>query len=164
MDKRVCVVQARTLEEAKYYLRTKLGISTEHAEHTRECPWFGTGQGSGNSPFYWLLISSTLYYLCCTKTDGGATYKSPDKSLQTTIHLLGFVDDVNNRTTLSPHVDINVQGLQATLTILMEQASKDSQLWHDILEAANQALELPPSANTTSSTATSSLWDTLTWP
>ena len=60
MDKRVCVVQAQTLQEAKCYLRTRLGISAECAEHTRECPWFGTGQGSGNSPFYWLIISSTL--------------------------------------------------------------------------------------------------------
>jgi hypothetical protein len=24
---------------------------------TRETPWFGTGQGSGNSPMYWLPIS-----------------------------------------------------------------------------------------------------------
>ena len=143
MDKKVCIVQARTLEQAKYFLRTKLGISQEYAEHTRECPWFGTGQGSGNSPFYWLLISSTLYDLYCDKTAGtagGATYVSPDKSLEATIFLLGFVDDVNNRTNLKPTVD--GVGLEATLVQLLEQASKDSQLWHDILTAANQELEL----------------------
>ena len=143
MHQKVCIVQARTLEQAKYYSRTKLGISKEYAEHTQECPWFGTGQGSGNSPFHWLLISSTLYDLCCSRmegTSGGATYVSPDKSLSTTIHLLGFVDDVNNRTNLRPSVD--GVGLTATLESLLEQASKDSQLWHDILTAANQELEL----------------------
>ena len=140
LDKNVCIVQARTLAGAKYYLRTKLGISEEYAEHTLECPWFGTGQGSGNSPFYWLLISSTLYDLYCSKTTGGAHYVSPDGSLHTKIHLLGFVDDVNNRTTLAPKVDD--VGLQATLHSLIQQASTDSQLWHDILTAANQELEL----------------------
>ena len=143
MDKKVCIVQAKTLEQAKYYLRTKLGISKEYAEHTQECPWFGTGQGSGNSPFYWLLISSTLYDLYCSRTEGtagGATYVSPDRSLRTTIYLLGFVDDVNNRTNLPPSVD--GVGLASTLEQLLEQASKDSQLWHDILTAANQELEL----------------------
>ena len=142
MHKKVCIVQARTLEQAKYYLRTKLGISKEYAEHTQECPWFGTGQGSGNSPFYWLLISSTLYDLYCSRigTDGGATYVSPDKTLRTTIHLLGFVDDVNNRTNLRPSVD--GVGLASALESLAAQASQDSQLWHDILTAANQELEL----------------------
>ena len=140
MDKKVCIVQGRTLQEAKYYLRTRLGISAEHAEHTRECPWFGTGQGSGNSPFYWLLISSTLYDLYCSKTGGGASYASPNGDIQTTIHLLGFVDDVNNRTNLPLAVD--AVGLHTTIQQLLEQASKDSQLWHDILTAANQELEL----------------------
>ena len=140
MHKKVCIVQAKTLEQAKYYLRTKFGISAEYAEHTQECPWFGTGQGSGNSPFYWLLISSTLYDLYCSKTTGGAHYASPDKQLHITIHLLGFVDDVNNRTTLSPSIDS--QGLHDCMSQLMEQASQDSQLWHDILVAANQELEL----------------------
>ena len=140
MNKKVCIVQAKTLQQAKYYLRTKLGISAEYAEHTQECPWFGTGQGSGNSPFYWLLISSTLYDLYCAKTGGGATYSTPDKQLTTTIHLLGFVDDVNNRTTLSPSVDSHQ--LSALIHQLIDQASQDSQLWHDILTTANQELEL----------------------
>ena len=140
MDKRVCIVQARTLEQAKYYLKTKFGISDEYAQHTQLCPWFGTGQGSGNSPFYWLLISSTLYDVYCSKTTGGATYTSPDTTLTVKIHLLGFVDDVNNRTNLNPTVDS--QELNNLLDALIDQATTDSQLWHDILTGANQELEL----------------------
>ena len=140
MAKQVCIVQARTLEQAKYYLKTKFGISEEYAQHTQQCPWFGTGQGSGNSPFYWLLISSTLYDVYCSKTTGGATYNSPDKTLTVKLHLLGFVDDVSNRTNLNPNVDS--QELNNILDALIEQASRDSQLWHDILTGANQELEL----------------------
>ena len=140
MHKKVCIVQAKTLEEAKYFLKTKFGISDEYAEHTRECPWFGTGQGSGNSPFYWLLISSSLYDLYCAKTTGGATYTSPDKTLQVKVFLIGFVDDVKNRTNLQFTVDSSQ--LVSKLNTLIEQATKDSQLWHDILTAANQELEL----------------------
>ena len=134
-------MQAKTLSQAKYYLRTKLGISAEYAEHTQECPWFGTGQGSGNSPFYWLLISSTLYDLYTAQSDGGATYASPDKNLNVIIHLLGFVDDVNNRTNIPPSIELNF-GIYQVIHELIEQASRDSQLWHDIITAANQELEL----------------------
>ena len=140
MHKKVCIVQAKTLAEAKYFLKTKFGISDEYAEHTQECPWFGTGQGSGNSPFYWLLISSSLYDMYCSQTTGGATYTSPDKTLQAVIHLLGFVDDVNNRTNLDLTIDSRL--LVGLLENLIQQATKDSQLWHDILTAANQELEL----------------------
>lgn len=140
MHKKVCIVQAKTLEQAKYFLKTNLGISDEYAEHTQECPWFGTGQGSGNSPFYWLLISSSLYDLYCAKSTGGAHYSTPDKTLQITLFLLGFVDDVKQRTTLDPTIDS--EGLMDVVYQLIQQATTDSQLWHDILTAANQELEL----------------------
>ena len=140
IHKAVCVVQAETLKQAKYYLKTKFGISSECVEHTRQCPWFGTGQGSGNSPFYWLFISSTLYDLHCAKSTGGAEYVSWDKKHSMKLHLLGFVDDVNNRT--SGPFGVDVEGLDAVLKQLIDQASRDSQLWHDILLAANQDLEL----------------------
>ena len=140
LHKAVCVVQAETLKHAKYYLKTKFGISSEYAKHTKQCPWFGTGQGSGNSPFYWLFISSTLYDLYCEKSTGGATYVSWDKEHSMKLHLLGFVDDVNNRTNVP--IGVDVEGLDAVLKQLIDQASRDSQLWHDILLAANQDLEL----------------------
>ena len=140
LDKQVCIVQARTLEQAKYYLRTKFGISKDYAEHTQDCPWFGTGQGSGNSPFYWLLISSTLYDLYGKRTQGGAHYSSPDKQHKVTVRLLGFVDDVNNRTTLP--LSVNMAEVHNVMEQLMDQACRDSQLWHDVLVCANQELEL----------------------
>jgi hypothetical protein len=68
---RVCIMQGGTLQQAKYHLKTKFGISEEHVSHTRETPWFGRGQESGNSPMYWLLISSTLYDIYEQQITGG---------------------------------------------------------------------------------------------
>ena len=136
---KVCIVQGRTLKEAKYYLKTKFGLTDEYVQHTRECPWFGTGQGSGNSPMYWLLISSTLYDVHAQHARRGSIYHSPDKAIKIQIFQLGFVDDVNNRSNL-PWDDIADD--QDYLQELIDQASQESQLWHDILEAANQSLEL----------------------
>ena len=138
MHHKVCTVQGKTLREAKYYLKTKFGLSDEHVSHTSKMPWFGTGQGSGNSPMYWLVISSTLFDVYQQKATGGATYQSPDGTLTMQIYQLGFVDDVMNRTsmpwdTTTPH---------ESLTDLIHQASLDSQLWHDLLESCNQTLEL----------------------
>ena len=140
MDAKVCIVQAQTLKQAKYFLKTKLRISSQCAEHTQECPWFGTGQGSGNSPFYWLVISSTLYDMYCDMTSGGATHTSPDKTETVTIHLLGFVDDVNNRTTL-PMLWEDPDDPEA-IAVLMNQAILDCQLWRDLLVTVNQAPEM----------------------
>ena len=61
MNKKICIVQGKTLEEAKYHLKTKLGISDNFIQHSQAYPIYGTGQGSGNSPTYWLFISSTLF-------------------------------------------------------------------------------------------------------
>jgi hypothetical protein len=58
---KMCALQGDTIKHAKYFLKHKHGVSETYVTHTRSDPWFGTGQGSGNSPMYWLLISSTMY-------------------------------------------------------------------------------------------------------
>ena len=136
---KVCVVQGKTLRQAKYYLKTKFGLSDEHAQHTKQMPWFGTGQGSGNSPMYWLLISSTMYDVFQQKSTGGALFESPDKTMSVRLYQSGFVDDVQNTNNSS----WTAENQDQALFDLFKQASEDSQLWNDILAAGNQSLELP---------------------
>jgi hypothetical protein len=131
----VCMVQGGTLQKAKYFLKTRFGISEEYVSHTKETPWFGTGQGSGNSPMYWLLISSTLYDIYAREVTRGAMYETPDHKITINPTQLGFVDDVNNRTNL-PWTNLT------NTSNLLQMASQDSQLWYNIMEAANQSLEL----------------------
>jgi len=135
MHRNICIVQGRTLAEARYHLKTKLGISDEHIQHCYECPWFGTGQGSGNSPMVWLFICSTLFDLY-EKEAQGATYESPDGASNITIKIIGFVDDTRNATNFFKRNNISID-------TLIQQATRDSQRWHDLLTACNQKLELP---------------------
>ena len=93
-----CVVQGQTLKHARYHLKTRFGISDEYICHTFESPWFGSGQGPGNSPVYCLVLTSTLYYIYASKAKRPAVYMSLDGSVTAEILQLGFVDDVYNRT------------------------------------------------------------------
>jgi hypothetical protein len=104
MDRRVCIVHGRTLAEAKYYLKTKLGISESYIQHCRAHPFFGNGQGAGDSPQKWLFMSSTLFDIYEPRA-AGSTFASPDGNLQVDIKLVGFVDDVRNSTNLFSQVD-----------------------------------------------------------
>ena len=135
MNQKICVVQGKTLEETKYYLKTKFGVSEDFINHSIVHPLFGTGQGSGNSPTYWLFISSTLFDIYDSKAHG-STYQTPDKTITVDVKAVGFVDDV--RTSINAFDNNKI-----TLSQLIAMATRDRQLWHDILTASNQALELP---------------------
>jgi hypothetical protein len=135
IHRKVCIVQGKTLEEAKYYLKTKLGVSDEFIQHCKAFPIFGTGQGSGNSPAVWLFISSTLFDIY-DKLATGSTYQTRDKSMELVVKAVGFVDDVRTSTN-----DFANNGL--TIDHLVDMATKDSQAWHDLLAICNQKLELP---------------------
>jgi hypothetical protein len=134
MHRNVCVVMGRTLAEAKYHLKTKLGISDAFIQHSEAHPIFGTGQGSGNSPMIWLFISSTLFDIYETKVENDPV-ACPDGQLSTTINIIGFVDDVRNST-------IAFLKNVTSLPTLSRKATRNAQNWHDILATSNQSLEL----------------------
>ena len=135
MSRMVCIVQGRTLEEARYHLKTIKGISERFVQHSRAYPWFGNGQGAGDSPGKWLFICSTLFDEY-EELAIGSTYESPNRSLSVTIYAVGFVDDVRNTTNQFTRDE------PPTMEDLIHQATADSQLWHDLLQASNQKLEL----------------------
>jgi hypothetical protein len=83
LHRNVCLVHARTLQEARYLLKKPL-ISDESYSHCRAFPIYGTGQGPGNSPMIWCFISSMLFDIY-QEHALGASYASPDGS--TTIRL-----------------------------------------------------------------------------
>ena len=135
MHRKVCIVYGRTLAEARYHLKTKLGISDEYVKHSRLHPWFGGGQGAGNTAHLWALISGILL----DKYDdlaGGALYESPDGKWSVTLKAISFVDDVRNTVNEFGNNEVD-------LDELVKKAEKDSQLWHDLLWVGNQKLELP---------------------
>jgi ribonuclease HI len=78
-----------------------------------------------------------LYDIYEKEAPGGAIYETPDQKITIKLTQLGFVDDVNNRTNL-PWTNNNPESTSQ----LLQRASQDSQLWYNIMEAANQSLEL----------------------
>jgi hypothetical protein len=77
--RQVVLVNASTLKQAKYKLKTALGVTEASYLHCTAFPLHGTGQGSGNSPMIWCFISSTLFG--CHQERAytyGAIFESPD--------------------------------------------------------------------------------------
>jgi ribonuclease HI len=141
MCKEVCVVQGRTLQEARYHLKTKKGVSAEFVKHSYGIPWFGPGQGSTNGPFMWLFISSTCFDFYCAKAKG-AFYETPDHFVNMLLHVVGFVDDCTIRVNNFKSTPDYINNPPPELGYLVAAAAKDQQLWHDVMTSVNQQLEL----------------------
>jgi hypothetical protein len=87
----VCFVHAETLQqEAKFRLKTAMGVSEEFYQTCQAYPIYGTRQGSGNSPVIWVFISSILFK-CHEKYAKGAVFESPDRTITIQFYMVGFV-------------------------------------------------------------------------
>jgi hypothetical protein len=135
MHRTLCIVHARFLEDAKYLLRTKLGISEESYSHCEEYPIYGTGQGSSNSPVLWALISSKAFDVQ-EATTNGAIFLSPCRTKSVRVFMVGFVDDTYGSVN---DFEADVQDPQS----LLARAQFDAQRWHDLLFRTGGALEVP---------------------
>jgi hypothetical protein len=135
LNRQVAVVHGRTLQEARYKLRTAVGISESEYSHSTQFPLYGSGQGSGNSPALWLFISATLFDVHDTFARG-ATFQDPTGSTTVHLKLSGFVDDTN--ATLN---DWKPQD-QMDLTSMLALLAHDAQLWNDLLFVSGGKLEL----------------------
>lgn len=135
MSRNVCIVQGKTLKQAKYHLKTKLGVSKGFIQHSKAHPIYDTDQGSGNSSVYWVFISSTLFDCNASKAHG-ARFSTPDGSLQVTLHMAGFVDDSSGRTNCFEKAQ------QPTSPEILRPMTLDDQLWHNLLWASGEELEL----------------------
>ena len=136
LHKNVAFVMARTLQEAKYRLKTELGISEDFYQHTKLNPIHGTGQGSQNSPAIWCLISSILFD-CHESKAYGATFESPDKKESIKLYMIGFVDDSTGQ------VNVFSENVQPPPTVIIQRMKHDAQLWNDLLWVSGGDLELP---------------------
>jgi len=135
VSKSVTLVMAKTLEEAKYKLKTMLGVSEEFYQHCDMFPIYGTGQGSGNSPAIWCVISSVLFDAHEEKAFG-ATYQSPDRTHGIQMAMVGFVDDSTGQ------VNAFSDDVQPPIQVLLDRMQHDAQLWNDLLWTSGGALEL----------------------
>ena len=131
----VALVQGKTLEEVKYHLKTQLGVSEDFYQHCTVTPIYGTGQGSGNSPTIWLVVSSILFK-CYSKRAFGARFESPDRSICVDLFRVGFVDDTCG------YVNQFCLDIPSDPAHLLKLLTHDAQLWSDLLWKSGGSLEL----------------------
>ena len=136
LHRNIAFVQGATLEDICYHLKTQLGVTDEHYQNCTIYPIYGTGQGSGNSPTIWLVISSALF-TCYDTRAFGARFESPDKTLTLDVFRIGFVDDTTN------YVNQFLSDAPPTPEYLISLLTHDSQLWSDLLWKSGGGLELP---------------------
>ena len=97
LHKNITFVHASTLTEAKFKLKTALGVSDDYYQHCEAFPIYGTGQGSTNFPTIWLIKSSTLFDIH-KELSNGATFSDTIQEVEVHITLVGFVNDVTGQT------------------------------------------------------------------
>ena len=136
LHRNIAFVQGATLETVRYHLKTQLGVTDEHYQHCVIYPIYGTGQGSGNSPTIWLVVSSALF-ICYDARAFGARFETPDRSLTIDIYRVGFVDDTTS------YVNQFMSDTAPTPAFLISLLTHDSQLWSDLLWKSGGGLELP---------------------
>lgn len=134
-NKSLCFIHASHLREARYLLKTQMGVSTEEFKHSRLFPIYGTGQGSANSPVIWCLISNRLFEAHETHSHG-ATFQSPDGQYKVQVNMIGFVDDTYSAVNMFDEKKDRIEEI-------LKKAQFDAQLWSDLLNSSGGALELP---------------------
>ena len=92
-------------------------------------PIYGTGQGSGNSPAIWLVVSSILFQ-CYSKQAHGARFQSPDCSVCIDLFRVGFVDETCGYVNT---FNLDIPSTPEELTTLL---THNAQLWSDLLWAS----------------------------
>ena len=137
VPKSVTLANANTLKNAKYRIRTDLGLAPSGYSHTPEHPIYGTGQeGSANGPSLWLFLDSLLYDCYDSKT-APAVYCAPDKRNRISLGMAGFVDDSNGQTN-----QFEQDESDSTCQLILQVAQKNAQLWTNLLHVSGGALEL----------------------
>ena len=134
MNSKVVLVNCKTLEQAKFRIKTSMGISEEGYSHTNAFPVHGTGQGSGNSPTIWCFVCSILFDALDDRTTG-AKFFSPDKSYSVQMRMIGFIDDCSQRVNrFEDHPQPSAEDLVGIM-------QREAQVWNDLLWASGGELE-----------------------
>ena len=127
VDKNVALTNARTLEQARYFIRTEMRLSNTNYTHSDSFPIYGTGQGSGNSPMIWCFVSSLLIQCYETRAQPAA-YCNPDRTNQSRWYMIGFVDDMNGQAN-----DFFTTEHRDSLQTIHQRTQENATIWAQLL-------------------------------
>jgi hypothetical protein len=132
MPNKLTKILGELLREARYAIKTGIGIPKETYHLSDESPTFGSGQGSAVSAQRWGEIVSVLFDIH-DKHGHGCKYEDPLKLHSSIIGMLGFVYDNN--------ITNNGEEWEMVQDIII-RTQQDAQLWNDLLRATGGALNL----------------------
>jgi ribonuclease HI len=127
-------MQATTLKNTVFRLRTAMGDSQTTYRHTEDTPIYGTGQGSCASPAVWLFISSFIMMILEKQGNGMEMHDILKDKGFITHFIEGFVDD----TSLFTNTGLMEQDIQQ----LKNKLREDATWWAGLLAATGGKLEL----------------------
>jgi hypothetical protein len=121
------------LEQAKYHLKTKTGISSTFYSHSHQTPVHGNGQGAGDSPSQWCQQSAMLFDLYAKENKGlSMTNRSGEDIVN--LPMAAFADDTN----LLGNDDSRDQSIDD----LVSQAQTSFTAWNKLLHSTGHFMEL----------------------
>jgi hypothetical protein len=123
-----------TLQQAKYFLKTKQGLSTTSYSHLRLTPVYGNGQGAGDSPSQCWSQESAMLFDLYEQQVCGASFQMRDGTTTAKIPLTAFADDTN----LLGNDDDNMSSIDK----LVIEARIAFQTWDRLLHAAGHFMDL----------------------
>jgi Reverse transcriptase-like len=85
----------QTTNKMKFIVKIGATVTTSVYGNDNTTPFYGTGQGSGNSPHIWTMLSSELVKIHEDMTEG-AQYQDPSQSHKVSMHMTAYVDDTNS--------------------------------------------------------------------
>ena len=132
------------LDNAKYYLKTKLQTSDEPYSSSPTNPLHGPGQGSRVGPPMWLFISSQIMQAFETHHPGLSMH-DPTGWLQVTRIIDGFVDDTTlwvNDFEKELSSDAKRTPSKELITNLLNEAQQAAQWWEQLLGTSQMLLLL----------------------
>jgi hypothetical protein len=122
-----------TLQNAKYHLKTKQGVSSSFYNNSEATPIHGNGQGAGDSPSQWCQQSAMLFDIYA-RHHQGAIMANPVNTLRISLPLTAFADDTNllrNDVSQNRQIDELIRDAQDCFTT-----------WNELLHASGHFMEL----------------------
>jgi hypothetical protein len=128
----VATLHAQTLSKMKYYIIYRSGIAQKPNGYMQPKPFYGVGQGSGNAPACWGVISNSLVR-AYNKKSGPAQMHAPISHSLLAEKVQAFVDN-----TTCFLIIPNDSGMSPEYLL-----QSNTQLWEELLNASGGKLELP---------------------
>ena len=145
----VCKMFGEYLENARYHIKTQLGVSDGHYTSSEETPLHGPGQGMKASPAMWTFVSTAAMQILEEDNDG-LQVCNPDRTRWAERPMDGFVDDTTawanqfiEELAHDSHNDFTSETAYSMLKDLVNKTRLLAQSWEELLWSTGGKLELP---------------------